>query len=71
MYHLLFMISRCNRSSRYTGEAEPPAADLVSGSDREEEVSAPDRDLNEDIGQNSTERSSFGEISGHGSGSLD
>ena len=70
MYHLLFMMSRYNRSSRHTGEAEPPAADLVSGSDREEEVSAPEQDLNEDIGQNSTERSTLDVISGHGSGSL-
>ena len=62
------MMSRHNRSPSYTGEAEPPAVDLVSGSNREEETPVPDRDSNEDFGLNSSERSTSDVISGHGKG---
>merc|ERR1711867_355987 len=61
---------RNSRSSRYTGEAEPPAADLGSGNDREEEAPSPDLHINEDIGLNSSERSTSDAITGHGSGSF-
>ena len=64
------MMPRNSRSSRYTGEAEPPAADLGSGNDREEEAPSPDLHINEDIGLNSSERSTSDAITGHGSGSF-